>query len=408
MPGETLDANINELQMEGNETRKEINVDELQGRVCYFSLSGDLALKAFEDIRLSTYKKEKKRKKLKEELTKRLFLAVAMFDKVVLHCSDPLRSEIVLEVLELYSSWIKEGKILFIFSNHIKNIKKDYRKYIDDKVQEYSDGYNSKAEAESLTQPHMNDAYYEKVIDILNLSTCIVRKSKNKEYDFKKLVLNDILHQHENIIIDSSLEISQVLSLSLTLGQLLHIRTVTCSNEDSSCKNEFLFPNEIIENVVDKVEEHLTQDNTIARAAIVDSLKDSLKQFTKKQKNILKAITLRMDVLYCRMNSGEQLILEFHPSFEYRSIYQVECFKEYISLVSHSDKMNCLSYDMINMIINNEKINDFRLCFISSMADTQEHMKLSQIDTNKEHDFFLNKFIEIAKNNGAEMIFCKN
>ena len=53
-----------------------INVDKIPGRTCYFSLTGNLALKAFEEIRFSTFTKDVKRKRLKQELKERLFFVV--------------------------------------------------------------------------------------------------------------------------------------------------------------------------------------------------------------------------------------------------------------------------------------------------------------------------------------------
>lgn len=119
--------------------KKILSVDELDGRVCYFSLSGNLALQAFEDIRLSTFSPIARKSKLRQALTDRFYFAVLMFDKVVLHCSDPLRSEIVLEFLEDHIQWIKVGRIVFIVSNHINNVKDDYENYIHQKIQEYSE-----------------------------------------------------------------------------------------------------------------------------------------------------------------------------------------------------------------------------------------------------------------------------
>ena len=169
--------------------KQDINVDDLTGRVCYFSLTGDQALEAFEKIKVSTF--HKKHQKLKQELFKRLVFAILMFDKVVMHCSDPLRKEIVLEILEENVQWIENERIVFIFSNHITDIRNDYKTYIDTKIKEYSDGYYSEKEAASLNQPHMTEEYYKRVINILEKSPCIIRKSNLDTLAFDKLVLDD-------------------------------------------------------------------------------------------------------------------------------------------------------------------------------------------------------------------------
>ena len=74
MPGEKVPKENIIPCLESNNQNKEkqsISIDDLNGRVCYFSLSGDLALKAFYNIKFSTFKKDNGRKKLKNELTQR-------------------------------------------------------------------------------------------------------------------------------------------------------------------------------------------------------------------------------------------------------------------------------------------------------------------------------------------------
>ena len=116
MPGERVSTIIDNSRVEKKLGKKKtIEIDGLSERVCYFSLAGNLALDAFSKIKYSTFTKERRRSKLKKDFSQRLFLAVLMFDKVVMHCSDPLRSEIVLEVLEENRQWIKDGRILFVF-----------------------------------------------------------------------------------------------------------------------------------------------------------------------------------------------------------------------------------------------------------------------------------------------------
>ena len=150
MPTVNVPEKETKVQKSNQITQKhKISVDRLEGRICYFSLTGDLAIKAFETIKLSTFQTDTKRKKLHDELIKRLDIAILMFDKVILHCSDPFRNEIVLSVLEERMDFIKSGKICFIFSTAIQDVRKDYFKYIDEKIKDYEDGFYSIREQES-------------------------------------------------------------------------------------------------------------------------------------------------------------------------------------------------------------------------------------------------------------------
>lgn len=392
MPGEKI--RLEEKQTGSQGTEKEaVDINKMEGRVCYFSLAGDLALNTFSDNKLSTFSKDKRRNRLKSEFTQRLYLAILMFDKVVMHCSDPLRSEIVLEVLEEHVQWIESGHIVFIFSNHIKNIRDDYKKYIEDKIKEYSEGYCSEKEAESLKQGHINTGYYERVIDLLEKTKYLIRKPDKDKYSFDRLVVDDLERQTqtENVIIDSFARLPQILSLNLSLYQLLHVRHLKCKEYEENEVGRFVFPQDIVDDVVEKIRECLEQGNIIARSAIVDSLVEKIKdkgsEITKLQKNVIKAITLRMDILYCKMNSGEQLILEFHPSYELRNNYQLDCFKEYLKIISAEEKEFLSSVKIINKILQDNALDIFRMVFLNCMSDTREHMNLAQININNSKQY---------------------
>lgn len=390
-------------------SQKYIDVNSLKGRVCYFSLSGDLALKAFEEIKFSTFRRNKKAR-LKTELVNRLYFAVIMFDIVVMHCSDPLRSELVLNILEENRQWVKSGKVVFIFSSQIKDIRKDYRQYIDKKISDYSDGYYTEKEAESLKQDHITEEYYERVISLLEETPFLIRKPRNQKNSFDKLVLRDLNSQvhHERVIADSQSDISQILSLDLSLHQLLNVRLLNLAKNDSNGEIEFAFPLNVVKEVSTQIDAHLEQGNIIARSAIVDAIseKDPENVSEKQRQNILKAITLRMDVLYCRMNSGKQLILEFHPSYENRSIYQTDCFFEYLSCIAEHDMKDGLRHDIIDKMLQDDHIDQFRQLYLACMADTKECMSLIQTnanDTSQYHEDLVKLFKDIVQSRYSDL-----
>ena len=94
-----------------------------------------------------------------------------------------------------------------------------------------------------------------------------------------------------------------------------------------------------------------------------------------------------MDILYCKMNSGEQLILEFHPSYESGSNYQIDCFNEYIKIVAKKNKSVLLTHEITDKILHKEDLDFFRMVFLSCMVDMREHMKLSQINSNAPNEY---------------------
>lgn len=395
MPGifTNKSTNQSEIIVCNNNGKTEMDVDDIPGRVCYFSLSGDQALKAYTESKLSTIQKTSKRQaRLKEHVTERLYFAIIMFDVVVMHCSDPLRSRIILEILEEHRQWIEDGRIVFIFSRHIRNIELDYRKYIDGKKREYAEVENAQKEAESLSQEYMSNEYYDRVIKVLSSSKYLVRKSADSRYYFPNLVKADLENSTERIIVDTDSSLTQVLTWGLSLYQLLHARQL--SKDGKKVNN--IFPEDIVDGedgVVETILEYLNQGTPIARSAIVDMIQKGIKEKNRKptvlQKHFLKALTLRMDILYCRMNSGKQLILEFHPSYEKRGIYHAACFSEYICSIMRIDKNFKLTCDMINNVLQSMNLHEFRFSYLSCMADTIEHLNMSSSLRPTENELLL-------------------
>lgn len=387
-----------------------ICVDDLPGRVCYFSLSGDLALKAYEEIQLSSIRSLSRRKaRLKEDVSKRLFFSVAMFDHVVMHCSDPLRSREILDILEKNKQWIVDGRIVFLFSNRIRDIREDYRNYIQEKKNEYKIEGNAEKEAESLSQEFMTDDYYQRVIEILSASKYMVRKPTDIRYSFPQLVKSDLKKTPENIVVDSESTLTELIPFKLSLYQLLHTRQL----DEAGKHGDYVFPLDIVEGVIDSINDCLTQKTPIARSAIVDMLQKELEKpptkakkktnITRLQKTLLKAITLRMDILYCQMNCGKQLNLEFHPLYGYSSVYQHELFEKYLSM-TRPDIGSTLSYATVNQILGEEDLPHFRLGYLACMADTIEHMNITvSVGNFGDPSLLLKSFLsEAVKQNGIE------
>lgn len=359
-----------------------VPINMLQKRVCYFSLAGDWALKAFEENFCDSINEEKKYSKLRSEITQRLYFAIVMFDIVVVHCSDPLRSTLIKEIFYEHIKWVEEGRICFIASNDITDWKRDYATYIDRKRAEYQTGFFAELEANSLQQPHINEEYMQSVKELLAHSPYYIRKESAHNCQFTELLKEDIKHKIERIVIclydeqDTLFANIKRFAVEKTVYQLL------CAQYYKSENNNIMdvFDQEIVTEVFGGVRKALQKKQIVARPAIVEAIKEKVSKRSDLQEAILDAITLRMDLLYCRMNAGKHLILEFHPSYEDQTIYKLECFRVYLK------KFNIdpiLTMDIVENMLKSERIDDFRRVFLASMADTQEQsnftMKLGNI-----------------------------
>ena len=369
---------ISVVMVDNKAPAESINIDDLKGRVCYFSLTGNLSLDAFLRINFSQISKDKKDEKLKIAVTDRLYFALLMFDRVVIHCSDPLRSPVVLNILEENKAFIESGRIVFLTSNSIRDYQKDYKEYIERKIREYEDGYYSLGEAESLKAKHIDNAYYDRVITLLELSPFMIRKSQKSDNGFRRLVTKDLADAH-NDIVDSSSDNSTILFMNLSLKQLLNAQSYRTGdrNKSNSGRGTMIFPNESVSKIIDDITNMLDQNAVISRTAIADFLRQQVTssgRLSHKQKEILDVITMRMDVLYCLMNCGDQMLLEFHPYYEQKSIYRLDCF---LALLKHISGGKDIELDLIftKSIIESDALDTLRMYYLSIMADTHECMR---------------------------------
>lgn len=385
------------------EEKKQCSVHDLKGRVCYFSLSGDLALKAYMELALSAIRKEQRGARLKRDVLQRLYYSVLMFDMVLMHCSDPLRSEMIFDILSNHREWIEKGQIAFIYASNIFDIKTDYREYIQRKIQEYSvlDSF-CEPEMNSLKQDYMTEKYYNDVISLLNASEYIVRKPLESEYQFTNFVRNDLNPEVGQIVISSKpTDRAPVDAASMTLYQLMSIKYI----DKSTGKLKSVFPESIIEEVLGTIEEHLDQGIMIARSAAVSMIEERFKtdqrRLNRQQISVLNAITLRMDILYCKMNSGKRLILEFHPSYEPYSSYQIQYFAQYCKKIGRKSTRMDITKDLVDQILscNKNEVVSFRECYLACVSDARELMQLNGVKDAFGISMEHNNVTEYAKEN---------
>lgn len=395
---------MSEISENGGFAEKKLSsVHDLKGRACYFSLAGDLALKAYKELALSAIRKEQRVGRLKSDVLQRLYYSVLMFDIVLMHCSDPLRSEIIFEILSDHKDWIETGHVAFIYASNIYDVKTDYRKYIQRKIQEYSllDSF-CEPEMNSLKQDHMTDQYYDKVISLLDASNYIIRKPLESEYNFTNFVQNDLNSEVGQIVISSKpTDRASVDAASMTLYQLMSVKYI----DKATGKLKPVFPESIIEEVLETIEEHLDQGIMVARSAVVSMIEDRFKadrkRMNRQQASVLNAITLRMDILYCKMNSGKCLILEFHPSYEPHSSYQIKYFIQYCKKIGQKNTRLEITKNLVDQILSCKKneVVSFRECYLACVSDARELMQLNGVKDAFGVAMENNNVTEYAKEN---------
>lgn len=366
---------ININTTNNNENVKEIKkIIDLEGKCAYFPLADFHNIRIFKKHNYRTNKINDV--ELEKDIANRLYLALLLFDNVILHCSDPIRSSIVYNILLKNICFVDSGEILFIFANSINNINDDYKNYIIEKKKEYERNEFSDTDIKSLDQEHMTDEYYEKVILLLKKTPYMLKKGKEGNSGFKALIQDDLDSNVETAIMGGSqFGRSHIRLLNLTLYQLLNLKYA------SGTETINVFDHEKIEVFIDKWETETNDGAPFSRHTIIEQLRKECVTQTggskRLQENVIDVIETRLSLLYSKLNCGKHQIIEFHPATEKRSVYSWKYFNLYLTEITNNR----------NVILNGRKVQDirssgewehFRNEFLSCMAELNGQVAISQ------------------------------
>jgi hypothetical protein len=357
-------------------------IHELEGRCAYFPHADYHNLKVFNDI-----KKTADANALLKEINDRLLHYLLIYDVIIMHSSDPLRSEIIYNILNDNSLFIENGAILFVFSKEVKGIKdisSGYKAYIQRKSDEYKKNANSQLDVESLNQEHMNDEYYRKTIELLEKVKFTLMKREKGSDVFKSLIKFDLQETEQISINEERFYKSEMKLLSLTLWQLLNLMAKGTDGYS------YIFPNKIIKDFIAEWEEDTEHGLPFSRHTITSKLKEmiinqqnGIEAIQKPQQHLLNAIEIRLSSLYSKMNCMGHSILEMHPNLERNSPYSWVFLKLFLHrIVGNSVNLN---KDMVIKIRKSNNWKQFIQIFALSMCDLK--MALSVVHPS-DHTYY--------------------
>jgi hypothetical protein len=352
-------------------------IHELEGRCAYFPHADYHNLKAFNFI-----KEISDNDNLAREINDRLLHYLLIYDVIIMHSSDPLRSEIIYNILNDNSLFIENGTILFVFSTEINDITSDYETYIQRKINEYKENKNSKLDIDSLEQKHMTNEYYRKTIELLEKSKYILKKNQKGSITFKELIKLDLQEiEPISINIDKFFKSGMKL-LSLSLWQLLNLM------EKSTKGYIYVFPNEAIKEFIADWEQKTENGLPFSRHTITSELREMIieQQVDKKkikypQKHLLYAIENRLNLLYSKLNCMEHYILEMNPNLEKHCSYSYYFLKLFLFKIA--GKNIKLNKDIVLKIRKSNEWQQFIQLFALSMCDLEMAIKITHPLENK-------------------------
>lgn len=385
--------NVGERLSEEN-NKKIVKVSELEGRCVYFPLADYHNIRIFKE---HSYRKGNvSDQKVKKDIANRLFLALLLFDKVIMHCSDPLRSEVIYEILMDNLELVKSGKILFVFSNSINSIEKDYKKYIQEKISEYERNAFSSTDIDSLKQGHMTEEYYDKVIALLNKTPYMLKKGKDGSSGFKELIQADLDSNVEVAVMGrNNFARSHVRLLNLSLYQLLNLKYADVKEIKG------VFEHAKMEEFITTWESDTDEGAPFSRHTIVEQLRKEFLSGSetqkKNQEKVINVIETRLSLLYSKLNCGLHQIIEFHPATEKRSVYNWRYFQSFLVEIAENRNVELTNKKVVEIINTKDEWERFRNEFLSCMADLEAEVAVSQHADLKNLEAHNEMFLRLLK-----------
>lgn len=368
--------------------KKIVKINELQGRCTYFPLADYHNIRIFKNNKRVVTDVE-----LKRDISNRLYMALLLFDKVIIHCSDPLRSPIILEILEENIGFVENGDILFVFSNSIDDIKEDFRRYIEEKINKYERNSFSSTDIDSLKQTHMTSEYYERVIEVLEKTPFILKKGKEGSSGFKELIQQDLDNNVEVAVMGrDNYARSHIRLMNLTLFQLMNLKYFD--------KNEIkdVFDSRKIQEFITTWESETDGGAPFSRHTIVEQLRKTfLEGNEKNQRQVISVIETRLSLLYSKLNCGNHQVIEFHPATEKRSVYNWRSFQLFLSEINENRKVQLTGDKVWEIRKLDAEWNQFRNEFLSCMAELEAKMTVSQQSEIKNMETDNALFMELLK-----------
>lgn len=161
-------------------------------------------------------------------LAQQLDTALLLADRVVMHCADPLRSEIVANLLEEYRDFVATGRIIFLLGENAVDPAGDFRAYIKLKLEQYRRESPEGRDVVSLEQP--NAAAWERATRILGATPVALTRGYSGTDRFVTLVDRDLRHT-ESLTTREPISASAIRELPLSLRQILTWQRVSDSGE---------------------------------------------------------------------------------------------------------------------------------------------------------------------------------
>jgi hypothetical protein len=294
-------------------------------------------------------------------LVNHLETALLLSDHAIIHCTDPYRSPLVLDLLTEFHDFVTNGSILFLLGSSIQTPKKDFIFYIASKAAQYRESGLGEADINSLNLS-ASEAEPEGVLQILEDSPYLLHRGYKGTDAFVQAVKNDFA-QTEVLATSYSPLLGKLSHVNLTLRQILCL----CQIGTDGTTIPLVAAKEQTESIINELNRRIDH-HSFSRQILLSLVREALKGRNVDQA-YFDLLEIRTNLLHLRINVGPHTFTEFHPQRERNSPYDYAYLLEHLATLSNRAPKERCGVELVKTLRRQRQWRAFAAHHLRVMAD---------------------------------------
>lgn len=295
-------------------------------------------------------------------LRNHLETALLLGRHAVLHSLDPYRSDEVAGLVTEFDEFVRDGSLLFLLSDWVKNPRRDYAAYLDHRVRDYGRSPYGAPDVASFQLPDPERAI-QRTIAFLEGSPFALHRGYSSTTALTRAVKAD-LDVDERIVVCEQYGSSRIHDLSLSLRQILHLTRV----HPDGTQQPLLADERAIGHLQDRIA-HLVTHEPFSKQILLGLITDELK--IDEQHPFYEVIAARIEVVHLLATIGNLSFLEITHSRDRRSPYYYSHLLDHLGVLVDCPPKPALGVELVDELRSLQWWRFFANYHLRLMADLQ-------------------------------------
>jgi class 3 adenylate cyclase len=306
-------------------------------------------------------------------LSNHLETALLLGRHAVLHCLDPYRSDEVSRLVSEFDEFVRDGSLLFLLGQRVKNPRRDYAAYLEYRVREYGRSPYGGPDVASFQLPDPEHAI-QRTIAFLEASPFALHRGYSSTTALTRAVKAD-LDVDERIVICEHYGSSRIHDLSLTLRQILQLTRI----HPDGTQQPLLADGRAIDHLQDRIAD-LVAHESFSKQILLGLIADELK--IDEQHPFYEVIAARIGVVHLLATIGNLSFLEITNSRDRLSPYYYGHLLDHLGVLVDCPPKRTLGVELVDELRSLQWWRFFANYHLRLMADLQARQSSGDPDSD--------------------------